>query len=251
LWVVDSKNNRFQIFASDGTFREIWGSPGSGEGQFNFLPYDGGGNPGGYGDIVFDDQGNFYVADPGNFRIQKFAADRTFIRQWGSKGTENGQFLDIFSVAVGPRGDIFVADESRNDVQRFDADGHFLNTIGGPGTGPGQLSDTEAAAVDATGIVWLTDYDTGQIQRYAPDGQFLGSWGQRGVDDGELYHPVGLAFDQSGRVWEVDLGLGRVQVFAPDGHFLTAVKRSRPEFPPTGFLSPIRIALSDDGQVYI
>ena len=33
LWVPDGRNNRFQIFAPDGTFLETWGEPGSAGGQ--------------------------------------------------------------------------------------------------------------------------------------------------------------------------------------------------------------------------
>ena len=237
LWVADSKNARFQIFAPDGSFLETWGSAGSGEGQFNFHPYDESSvMPGGYGDVTFDRDGNVYVADTGNFRIQKFAPDRTFLREWGSKGKGDGQFLSIFSVTVGPDGTIFVADENRNDVQRFDADGNFINTIGGPGTGPGKLSDTESAAVDASGRVWITDYNTGHIQRYTADGQFIDTWGTYGLADGQLYQPVDLAFDASGRVWVVDIGKNNVQVFSQGGEYLAALKR--------GFVGAIGIALS-------
>jgi sugar lactone lactonase YvrE len=253
LWVADTNNARFQIFAPDGTFRETWGTAGAGEGQFNFQTFDqaGSGAPGGYGDIVFDDQGNFYVADPGNFRIQKFAGDRSFLLAWGIKGTGHGQFLDIVSVAIGPDGNIYVADENRNDVQRFDADGHFLNTIGGPGNGPGQMLDTEAAAIDTDGTVWVTDYDAGHIQRFSSDGHFLGSWGQRGYEDGQLQQPVNVAFDPSGRVWVVDIAEGKVQVFAPDGHFLTTIHRLPTVSHSKEFRGPIGIALGSTGRVYV
>lgn len=251
LWVADTGNARFQIFAPDGSFLETWGSAGSGPGQFNFHPYDEFvGMPGGYGDVTFDRDGNIYVADTGNFRIQKFAPDRAFLRQWGSKGTEAGQFLDIFSVTVGPDGTIFVADENRNDVQRFDADGAFLNSIGGPGAGPGKLSDTESAAVDASGRVWITDYNRGQIQRYSADGQFLDTWGAHGFADGQFQNPVDLAFDASGRVWVVDIGKNNVQVFSQDGQYLATLGRSATK-DRRGFIGTIGIALSDAGHVYV
>lgn len=55
-------NNRVQKFDSDGNFITKWGSEGSGEGQFN--------RPLG---ISVDSEGNVYVVDTGNYRIQVFA----------------------------------------------------------------------------------------------------------------------------------------------------------------------------------
>src|SRR4030042_1741132 len=58
-----------------------WGSPGSGDGQFNY--------PAG---VAVDSSGNVYVADLGNHRIQKFDSSGGFITKWGSSGSGDGQF---------------------------------------------------------------------------------------------------------------------------------------------------------------
>ena len=39
-----------------------------------------------YGDVAFDAEGNLYVADTGNFRVQKFAPDRTLLLVLGQEG---------------------------------------------------------------------------------------------------------------------------------------------------------------------
>ena len=138
VWVADGVNDRFQIIAPDGTYRETWGTPGSGDGQFDFLSTH---RPMvvAYGDIAFDADGNLYVADTGNFRVQKFAPDRTFLRSWGSKGTEDGQFFAPSSIAIGTDGMVYVSDETRADVQMFTTEGHYLGTIGGTGTEDGAI----------------------------------------------------------------------------------------------------------------
>ena len=88
IWVADGDNNRFQIFAPDGTFLEAWGTPGSGEGEFDFTTV----GWGGYDEaaIAFAPDGTFYVADTGNHRIQKFGPDRGFLTAWGSEGRSPG-----------------------------------------------------------------------------------------------------------------------------------------------------------------
>ena len=250
LWVVDGNHSRFQIFAPDGTFRESWGTAGSGDGQFNFTEADQPRtNPA--GDIAFDPEGNFYVADTGNFRIEKFGPGRAFLRAWGTEGLGEGQFLDVLSVAVGSDGSVYAADQNRNDVQRFDADGRFLNTIGRSGSGAGGLQAAAAVAIDSVGNVWVPDWATGLIERFSSDGRFLGAWGHPGLESGQLFAPIDVAIDATGRVWVVDSSRRDVQVFAPDGQYLTKVNRAGTVSHPGGFSAPTGIALSSDGHVYI
>src|SRR5436309_1064828 len=50
--------------------------------------------------VASDAAGNVYVADSSNFRIQKFDSSGTFILQWGSLGSGNGQFSGTYDVAT-------------------------------------------------------------------------------------------------------------------------------------------------------
>ena len=85
-----------------------WGSEGSGDGQFN-QPYS----------VAVDGQGNVYVAEAGNDRIQKFSGDRRFITKWGSEGSGDGQFDDPSGVAVDGQGNVYVADYENTRIQKF------------------------------------------------------------------------------------------------------------------------------------
>ena len=42
--------------------------------------------------LSVDDEGNIYVTDSGNARIQKFTSDGQFLETWGVRGTDNGEF---------------------------------------------------------------------------------------------------------------------------------------------------------------
>ncbi|MBK6563603.1 MAG: SMP-30/gluconolactonase/LRE family protein [Dehalococcoidia bacterium] len=115
FYVIDSYNQRIVKFDPDGNFLTTWGNEGTEAGQFDFL--DG---VDGYGGVAADSQGNVYVADTLNYRIQKFTSDGQFLNQWGSHGTEDGQFLYPEGLLIDAQGNLYVGDEERSDIQKFD-----------------------------------------------------------------------------------------------------------------------------------
>ena len=75
LYVLDSQNDRVQVFRSDtGAWLGEWGTPGSGPGQFNL-----GANTGAGGIAVSQpttaDKPLVYIADQDTHRIQRFTLD--------------------------------------------------------------------------------------------------------------------------------------------------------------------------------
>jgi hypothetical protein len=78
IYVADGMgtNNRVAKFDKDGKFLKHWGSTGTEPGQFQ-----------GVKSIAIDAQGDVYVADAGNKRIQVFDAEGTFKRQFTGVGT--------------------------------------------------------------------------------------------------------------------------------------------------------------------
>lgn len=63
--------------------------------------------------------GNFYVADRNNNRIQKFTSEGQFVSKWGSVGEGDGEFISPMGVAVGPDGSVYVADSGNDRIQKF------------------------------------------------------------------------------------------------------------------------------------
>jgi len=82
--------------------------------------------------VLVAPDGSIFVADghgvEGNNRIMKFAADGTFLRQWGSTGGDTGEFRDPHALAMDSQGRLFVGDRGNSRIQIFDQEGNHLAT---------------------------------------------------------------------------------------------------------------------------
>jgi DNA-binding beta-propeller fold protein YncE len=68
--------------------------------------------------IDVDAEGNVFVVDDANDRIQKFTGDGGFLAKWGSLGNQNGQFNSPVDVALDADGNAFVSDQGHH-MQKF------------------------------------------------------------------------------------------------------------------------------------
>jgi hypothetical protein len=128
IWVAASRQNQYWIFSAAGKFLEAWGVAGSGPGQLALTTHDP--TPDSVGAIAFAPDGSFYVADNGNYRVEKFDKNRKFVLQWGSFGTGDGQFGSPKGIATDGKS-VWVGDDPRGDVQVFDTNGTFLRKYPG------------------------------------------------------------------------------------------------------------------------
>ena len=112
IWVADGDNHRFQIFAPDGSFLEAWGTPGSGEGEFDFTTF-------GWAATTRGRSPSPRTA-PSTSPISATTASRSsartgnFLTAWGSEGTEPGQFITPIDLVVDEQGRVYVVDSFRN-----------------------------------------------------------------------------------------------------------------------------------------
>jgi DNA-binding beta-propeller fold protein YncE len=248
VWVPDASYDQFLIFAPDGEFREAWGSPGSGEGQFDFSAAS---SFWGYGAAAFDTAGNIYVVDTGNHRIQKFGPDRSFITAWGSEGSRAGQFRRPSAIVVDEQGRVYVADNGWGTIQVFTDEGSWLATWSGLGTPDGlAIGRANGNPLDNWGAIaiWVAD-DGSAVIEFSADGERLSTWHWYGTGAGQFLIPVGVAVDNEGRIYVADMDAERVQVFASDGTFLGGWGESGTE--PGQFLAPRGIALDGSGGIYV
>jgi len=76
--------------------------------------------------------GEIFVTDGyGNSRVVKLSAQGKFLKEWGSRGTEPGQFHTPHVIRLGPDGNLYVSDRENDRVQVFDQEGRHLQTWNG------------------------------------------------------------------------------------------------------------------------
>lgn len=209
-------NHRLRIFNSDGTPLRIFGGYGSDNDKFI--------DPRG---IAIDRNGNVYIADSGNHRVQIYNNQLQYVATLGiteEPGTDNAHFDSPFDVAVDANGIIYVADEGNDRVQVFNANRQYVRTIGGGGTGSdfGRFSGwgPHRLAVDSQGRLYVVDSGNQRLQvfdNFANGNAYLttigGAWGTQA---GRFSNILGVAIGPGDTVYTTETDNNhRVQKFAP------------------------------------
>ena len=92
--------------------------------------------------VAVDADGNLYVTDMYNNRVEIFDADGNFIRAWGKAGDRPGTFSRPKGIAIDADGHVWVADAVMDILQCYTPEGQFLMWMGGHGLFPGQVPGT-------------------------------------------------------------------------------------------------------------
>ncbi len=130
------------------------------------------GDFGGASNVALDKDGNVYVTDTMNNRVEIFDAEGQFISTFGKAGDGPGYFARPKGIAVDCDGHIWVADQYQDRVQVFNRDGQLLTYIGDMhGNGLGQFKALVGIAIDKQNRVFTTEQYPGRMQmfRYVTD----------------------------------------------------------------------------------
>ena len=92
-----------------------------------------------------------------------------FVKQWGSEGTDDGQFYYPRDIELDSSSDyVYVVDSGNNRIQKFDSNGIFITKWSSNGTDDGQFIPYDIA-VDSSGNVYVADTYNHRIQVYTPN----------------------------------------------------------------------------------
>jgi sugar lactone lactonase YvrE len=169
LYVTDAEQDLVLVYDADPPYKLIrkMGKPGTEHtstepGEFA--------KPAG---VAVDQDGNVYVSDTWNNRIEEFDADGTFIRTFGEAGDGPGYFARPKGISIDGDGHIWVADAMQDRVQVFTPEGRLLIYMGESGLLPGQFRSLASVMVDKNNRVLTTEMYPGRLQvfRYYTDSE--------------------------------------------------------------------------------
>jgi len=109
--------------------------------------------------VTVDHEGNVYINDSFNFRVQKFDADGKFIKSYGYQGDTLGGFARPKGIAIDREKHLYVVDTAFENVQVFDEESTYLLIFfGGFGPEPGSMYMPSAAYVDYKNLKYFQKY---------------------------------------------------------------------------------------------
>jgi DNA-binding beta-propeller fold protein YncE len=168
---VQSEKHQVRVFdARNGQHLFDIGKRGRDTGEFN-LPRD----------VAIGNNGELYVVDGGNFRVQAFDRDGKYLRTFGTIGRNLGSFARPKEVATDREGNVYVVDTAFGNFQIFTPKGELLLFVGDRSEqdGPAKYMLPSGIYVDEDGRVYMVDQWFRKVDVYRPvtmkaDEGFLG-----------------------------------------------------------------------------
>lgn len=204
LYGVDRYGDRFAVsdFAHDqilflnerGRVAGKFGGSGSGRGEFH--------GPEG---LSFDKEGNLYVVDSGNHRVQKFNNRGKPILAFGSKGRGKNFFMNPSGVAIaGDR--VYVTDTGNSRIIEADSFGNVIKVIRPEGlVKPRGICTRDKLLIAADQEKGILFYDTKKETAH-----WFESWNQ---GKNRFVSPVAVTVDDDNFIYCADSKTSRIEIF--------------------------------------
>jgi DNA-binding beta-propeller fold protein YncE len=191
VWWVDDGGDCIYKMDQQAKILMILGECGTeGDDEYHFS---------GVSDIGWDLDGNLYVTDGDrhNRRVLKYDKDGKFIKTWGSKGQEPGQFDYPHSILVDSKETVFVCDRNNYRIQVFDKDGkQEANWT--------HIGRVYQIVEDKYGDYFVSDGFAARITKFKRDGTVIGFFDTRDIEPGErgsLNNAHSMAIDSKGNLY--------------------------------------------------
>lgn len=214
VYVSDTDNNRIEEFTTGegdgnsqpGRYKGTFGGQGTGNGQLN--------SPRG---LTIDAQGNIWVADEANNRIEEFNKKGKFADAYGNLvgGKGEGEFTGAGDVTY-CAGDLYAVDDGGERVEEFSTSRTPIRTFGGAGKEEGQFTQIGRIACDPENSdLYVTDSAADRVESFTDEGKPVAVFGSSGNGRGQFSDPTGVAVNSTGTAYVLDAGNNRIQEWVP------------------------------------
>ena len=154
---------------------------------------------------VFIAQGHTPGLARGDARVLKFDRDGRFIKSWGGKGKDPGQFDVAHGIVIDPSGLLWVMDRENSRIQVFDTDGKFVREQ--------KYKGLPCSVVFGRGEAFMVNGFTGQILRLDASGKVLAAMGKPGTAPGEFGEAHFIAISPRNDLYVADSVNGQLMKF--------------------------------------
>ncbi len=154
LYVTDVLHHQIHVLEkASGKTLFVFGKAGSGAGEL-FHPTN----------ISQGPDGDLYISETSNYRLQRFTLDGTPVRTYGEVGATPGSFARPKGVAVDHAGRIYVSDAAFENVQLFDGQGKLLLFFGQAGDAARRLHLPAGISLDYDNVALFSKYAAADFQ---------------------------------------------------------------------------------------
>jgi DNA-binding beta-propeller fold protein YncE len=202
--------------------------------------------------IDVDVEGNIWLADRANDRVQKFGSED------GVPSTEEGKFDNPRHVVVSKDLKyVYVADSKNDRISQFDINGNYIKSIGKLGNKSGEFNLPTTIEIDSKGNFFVNERGNERLQKFDSNWNPILMWGTKGSGYYQFCHIEHIALDKYDNVYvtdpQSDPGCSqqpRVLKFDSEGKFITKFGGSYGKGDGQ-FQDPEHLAVDSEGNVYV
>jgi tripartite motif-containing protein 2/3/tripartite motif-containing protein 71 len=148
LYVCDRNNDRIQVLNLDLNFVDTITSSGKGICEFN-KPFD----------VQFDNDGNMYIAEYGNKRVQVMDSNGCYLREFGQERLKGPSAICIVDDRF-----VYVSDFNGHCIVVYETSGQFVTSFGRRGHEEGEFDYPCCITSCADGFIHVCDFWNNRVQ---------------------------------------------------------------------------------------
>ena len=169
--------------------------------------------------VIFAKNEDIVVAEQGANRITILNKEGKKVKSFGTYGTKEGQFTNLYGVAISQDGHILVTDDHR--LQKLTFEGDYVKSVGSNKTGNGRLKFNTPSGITVhptTGQIFIADRWNHRIQVLNKDLTYSHSFGKKGSSPEQFNDPRDVAFDNEGYLYVADYSIKK---FTSTGQYIS------------------------------
>lgn len=169
-------------------------------------------------ELETDGNGNIYVLDNSQKKIQVFDKEGNFIKSFGEAGDNPGQFNSPAEMVLDGTGNIYIG-SSDGRVEKYDNDGNYLLTIGNGNYGEeeGDFKYVNGIELDSDENIYVLDGQNYRVQVFDADGNFLRAFGESSEGIGGFFKvPTLMSMDADENLYVGFPGVNELTIYLYD-----------------------------------